>query len=833
MTLWSRCDTSRKDTGASMEAFIQDVKYGIRMLLKNPWFTMIAIATLALGIGVNTAVFSVVNGVLLNPLPFPEPQQLVILYESNQDFGKSSVSYPNFLDWQRDNTVFSSMAAFRPDGANLTGSGEAEHVTLNMVSADFFPLLGVRPLMGRPFSADEDRLGTGRVALISEGLWKRKFGSSPKISGTRITMDGKGYTIVGVIPSSFHVSLSRFQDNADVYIPVGTNDDPLFHDRNVHAGMLAVARMKPGVTVAQASANMKQIAKNLATAYPDADNGRGVTVEPMKQAEVGEVSSFLLVLLGAVGFVLLIACVNVANLQLAKSTGRAREFAIRAALGANQGRVIRQLLTESILLALAGGTLGLLVAVGGTQAALKVLPEALPRAEGVGVDGRVLLFTLGVSLLCGIVFGLAPAWKTSQPNVQDTLRESGRGIAGAKQRTLSVFVVIEMAMALILLVGAGLMIRSLVDLWKVDPGFNPQNVLTFQASMSPSLGTDAASTRAAFRELEGKLQAIPGVEAVSLTGGALPMQGDNELPFWLEGQPKPANTTDMKISLFYFVEQGYLDAMEIPLKRGRFLKETDDEHSPGSVVVDEQFAKEFFPNEDPIGKHINLGIVEMQLEIVGIVGHVKHWGLDTDAHNTIQAQAYMPLLQIPDKFWSGPPGAQVVVRTKGSPSAWTETIRKSIAQINSENVMYDTKSMDGVISDSLAARRFSMILLGVFAALALALSSLGIFGVISYVVGQRTHEIGIRIALGAQRGDVLRLMLGEGMKMALVGVAIGIAVALFLTRLMEKMLFGVSSTDPLTFTAVAFVLSAVALLACYTPARRAMRVDPMIALRYE
>ncbi|MFZ0969554.1 MAG: ABC transporter permease [Candidatus Acidiferrales bacterium] len=816
-----------------MGTLLQDIKYGIRMLLKNRWFTLIAVATLALGIGVNTAVFSVVNGVLLNPLPFPEPKQLVTLYENSHDFKQSSISYPNFSDWQRMNSVFSSVAAFRPDSFNLTGSGEAQQVKVEMVSADFFPILGVRPILGRTFTADEDRRGAAPVALISEGLWKGKFGGSAQICGTTVTMSGKGYTIIGVIPAGLHLAIQSYQEKNDVFVPVGIYDDPLFQDRGVHEGMAAIGRLKPRVTMAQAHADMDGIASRLAAAYPDADKGAGITLVQLKEEMVGEVRQFLLVLLGAVGFVLLIACVNVANLQLARSNSRAREFAIRAALGASQTRVIRQLLTESILLGLAGGTLGLILAEWGTRAALSVLPEALPRAEAVGLDGRVLFFTLAASILAGIVFGLAPALKTAQPSVQEMLKEGGRGVSGARNRAQGVFVVIEMAMALILLVGAGLMIRSLVDLWSVNPGFNSHNVLIFSSSLAPSLGANAANSRAGLRELGSALKAIPGVEAVSLTAGSLPMQGDNELPFWLEGHPKPTNTSEMSPTLFYFVDPGYVKAMGIELKRGRFLSASDDEHSQPVVVIDESFARQYFPNQDPIGKRINLGIIEMHLQVVGIVGHVKQWGLDTDAHNTIQAQAYTPLLQIPDKYFVGPPSATVVVRTMGPPAALTETIRKSIESLNSENVMYDTQTMDEIISDSLAARRFSMILLGVFAALALVLSSIGIFGVISYVVSQRTREIGIRMALGAQRRDVLRLMLGDGMRMTLIGVAIGVVAALLVTRLMENMLFGVSAADPLTFAGVATILTGVALLACYLPARRAMRVDPTVALRYE
>jgi len=817
-----------------MEALIQDLKYAARVLLKSPGFVAIAVLTLALGIGANTALFSVVNGVLLRPLPYPRPSELVVLSEKSANFESMSISYPNFLDWQRSNSSFASLAAYRNDDFSITGSGEAERVRVGMVSASFFEMLGVNPSRGRLFSADDDRLGSSPVVLISAGLWQRKFGSAPDIVGKRITMNGGGYTVIGVIPASFQLESTNFGIK-DVFVPIGQFKDPLFQQRDVHEGMRALGRLKPGVTLAAAQADMDQIANNLALAYPDADKGAGIALVPLKKDIVGDVQPFLWVLLGAVGFVLLIACVNVANLQLARATTRAREFAIRSALGASQSRVIRQLLTESVLLGLAGGGLGLLLAAWGTQAALKVLPETLPRAQDVGVDGRVLIFTLLASVVAGVFFGLAPALKISRPNLQETLKESGRGGSGARHRAQGVFVVVEMAMALVLLIGAGLMIRSLLDLWNVNPGFNPQGVLTFAVSLSPSLGTNATASRNAIRDLDERLKNIPGVESVSSTGGALPMSGDNEFPFWLGSEPKPANQSEMKLSLFYLAGPGYLSAMEIPLHRGRFFTQSDNDHSPPVVVIDESFAHEYFPNEDPIGKRINIDIINTQPEIVGVVGHVKHWGLDTDgdAKHPIVAQAYMPLMQLPDQLWNGPPQAAVVMRTKGSPAGMVPAIRDAIEKMNGENVMYEAKPMEEVVADSLAARRFSMILLGVFAALALLLSSIGIYGVISYVVSQRTHEIGIRMALGAQRSHVLRLMLGEGMKMALVGVAIGIAAALGLTQLMASMLFGVSATDPITFCGVAVVLTGVALVACYIPARRAMRVDPMVALRYE
>jgi predicted permease len=817
-----------------METLIQDLKYAVRMLIKSPSFTIIAILTLALGIGANTALFSVVNGVLLRPLPYSQPDRLVVLSEKTANFESSSISYPNFLDWQRSNSAFASIAAYRSDDFSITGSGEAERVRVGMVSMGFFEILGVNPVRGRLFSAEEDRLNGTPVALISAGLWQRKFGSAPDIVGKTIVMNGTGYTVVGIVPARFQLESTNFGIK-DVFVPIGQNKDPLFHDRDVHEGMRALGRLKPGVTLPAAQADMDQIANNLAATYPDADKGAGISLVALKKDIVGDVEPFLLVLLGAVGFVLLIACVNVANLQLARSTTRAREFAIRSALGASQSRVIRQLLTESILLGLAGGALGLWLAAWGTQAALRTLPETLPRAQDVGLDGRVLIFTLFASIVAGVIFGLAPAVKTARPNLQETLKESGRGASGAKHRAQGVFVVIEMAMALILLIGAGLMIRSLVDLWSVNPGFNPRGVLTFAVSMSPSLGATAATSRSAIRELDETLRNVPGVDAVSSSGGSLPMTGDNEFPFWLEGQPKPANESEMSQSLFYLTGPDYLKAMGIPLHRGRYFTADDNEHSGLVMAIDESFARQFFPNEDPIGKHIHINILGTEPEIVGIVGHVKHWGLDTDgdAKHPIVAQAYMPFMQIPDKFWTGPPQTEVVLRTKGSPAALMPAIRQAVEKLNGENVIYETKPLEQIVAESLAARRFSMILLSVFAALALLLSSIGIYGVISYVVGQRTHEIGIRMALGAQRSDVLRLMLGEGMRMALIGVAIGVALALGLTHILVKMLFGVSATDPVTFASVAIVLSAVALAACYIPARRAMRVDPIVALRYE
>ena len=813
-----------------MNTLMQDLKYGLRMLGKNPGFTVVAIITLALGIGANTAIFSVVNGVLLNALRYPQPERLVAMYSRDANFTESSISYPNFLDWVRYNRSFTAVAGYRADDFNLTGMGEAERVSVEMISASFFPILGVQPVIGRTFDPQEDQVGAGPVALISGGLWKRKFGSSPETVGKSLILNGIAYTIVGVIPPDFHYTGNNFQ-LSDVYVPIGQWNDSTFRDRKAGMGMDAVGRLKPGVTFAQAKADMDAVGRHLAEAYPEADKGTGITLIPLKKNIVGDIQPFLLVLMAAVGFVLLIACVNVANLLLARSKARSQELAIRCALGASRARVIRQLLTECLLLALAGGGLGMLLASWGLQGALKVLPAALPRAEEAHLDGRVLAVMLGASMLAGVLFGLAPALKSSRHEIQETLRETGRGLSGARHRAQRVFVAVELALAVVLLAGAGLMIRSLGKLWSVDPGFDPHHVLTFNLAFPSTLGSPAA-IRAGWRQLQDSLEATPGVEAASLSAGAVPMAGDSELPFWLEGQPKPPSQAEMKTSLFYLVQPDYLKVMRTPLRRGRFLSPQDNEHAPLAVVIDDRFAQLYLQGQDPIGKHVNFDIMNTTAEIVGVVGHVKQWGLDENSTTPVQAQCYLSLMQLPDQFMPlMARGVGVAIRTKSMPDE--STLRRTISHLNSQQVMYNIQSMDAIISASLAAQRFSMVLLGVFAALALVMSCVGIYGVISYLTSQRTHEIGVRMALGAERRDVLRMVLGEGAQMALVGVAIGLVAAFGLTRLMANLLFGVSAHDPLSFAGVAALLILVALVACYIPAHRAAKVDPMGALRYE
>ena len=812
-----------------MSTFTQDLRYAVRMLMKSPGFAVVAIVTIALGIGTNTALFSVVNGVLLNPLPYPHSEQLTTVYATAPGYSHTTVAYLNFLDWQHDNRTFSSMAIYRNQDYNFSDASEAERLSGYMISADFFRALGVQPVLGRTFRADDDQLGAAPVAVLGGGFWKRKFGSSPDIIGKSLTLNGTSYLVVGVIPSSF----TFFGHDRDVYTPIAQYNDPAFRDRRIVMSSHILGRLNPGVTVAQAQADMDVVSHNLAAAYPVADKDMGVAVVSMKEDIVGNVQPFLLVLLAAVGFLLLIACANVANLLLARAMNRSREFAVRAALGASQMRVIRQLLTESVLLAGLGGALGLLLAFAGTKAVVNSLPGSLPRAAEISLDSRALLFTMALTLFAAIFFGLAPALKSSHISLQEVIKEGGRG-SSTRHRLQRSFVAFEVAMTLLLLIGAGLMLRSLSAIWRVDPGYIPSHAITFNLSMPATAATTSDETRARLRLFDEKMRSISGVQAVSVTLGSRPMIHDSSLPFWIEGQPKPANDNELPQSMFYLVEEGFQRAMGTTLERGRFISTQDKENMPVVIDVDNVFARTYFPNENPIGKRVFLTQFNVPAEIVGVVGHIKQYGLGVDEKSAVEAQFYYPFMQLPEKMM--PMVADVVavvLRTQGDPTAVMGDVRRVVHETDPREVIYGVQTMDAVLANSLAPRRLSMILLEIFAMLALGLSCVGIYGVISYLVTQRTREIGVRMALGAQRSDVMRLILGEGAKMAFIGVTVGLAAALGLIRLISSQLFGVSAHDPLTFIAGAILLTLVALLACYIPARRAVRVDPMVALRCE
>ena len=823
----------------SLESLVADIRFAFRMLAKSPGFTLVAVLTLALGIGANTALFSVVNGVLLNPLPYPEPDRLIAVAASKATFKTGSISYPNFLDWHRMNQCFSYFAVSRPTGYLLTGVGSAEELNAVAITSDLFPMLGIKPVLGRNFTAAEDEIGVSHVVAISTDLWQRKFRSSPDVIGKGISLDGNGYTIVGVFPGNLDLPMGYFT-GVDIYAPLGGFRNPSLRLRSAGLRIHGFARLKRGVSMAQASADMQRVTDELARVYPRDDKGTGAALRPLKESMVGGVRSFLLLLLGAVGFVLLIACVNVANLSLARGAARSREMAVRSALGAGTGRLVRQLFTESVLLALLGGSLGLALAAVGTRAALAALPATLPRASEVGIDARVLWFSVALSFLAGILFGLLPAIRTARRSGFETLKEGGRGAAGPRRRAQGILVAVQMALALVLLAGAGLLIRSLSQLWNVNPGFDPDHLVTFNLALPPQMNAASpAAIRAALRNFDRTIAAAPGVEAESLSWGALPMYSEDDNYFWAEGQARPASENEMDSMLDYIVGPDYLKAMHIPLLAGRFFSPNDNENSKAVVVVDQDLAQKYFPRGDAVGKMIYQGgqTQTSSFEIIGVVGHVKQWGLDTDAQGPVRAQAYFPFMQLGDgAIKLVPSNTGVVVRSSGDVLGLMDSIRHASDQISKDEVLTGFETMHEIIQSFLAPRRFAMMLLGAFAAVALLLAGIGLYGVIAYAVGQRTHEMGIRLALGAHPRDVFRLVISQGLGLAALGVVIGTAAALILVRVLSsfsQLLYGVGKSDPLTLVAVAIVLLGVALLACYIPARRAMRVDPIVALRYE
>jgi len=801
----------------------QDLRFGVRMLVKQPGFTLIAALTLALGIGANTAIFSIVNAVLLRPFPYQAPERLVIVQE-RESGGGFSPSYPNFVDWRAQNTAFASIAAVRQNESfNLTGAGEPERLQGQLVSAEFFSTLGIKPLVGRDFLAEEDRAGATPAVILSYGFWQRRFGDDPGIIGQQLTLNDQSYTVVGITPPDFQYGLE-----ADVTVPFGLQTQR-FSRRGADPGTDVVARLKPHVSQQQGEADLNMVAARLEQQYPATNKGRRVLLTPLHESFVGDVRQPLLILLGAVGLVLLIACANVANLSLVRASGRASEMAVRVALGASRATLVRQLLTESVLLAASGAALGILLAFWGTSFIAAQLPNGIPRLQEANVDARVLVFTLVVSLLTGLLFGLAPALQASRPNLTEGLKEGARESSGRRQRLRSVLVVGEVALTLTLLVGAGLLIQSFRRVLEVDPGFKPQNLLTMQVSVNKPNGEQNGQQVANFFEqLQQNVRNLPGVKSVAVSNG-IPLGSTNFPPFLIEGRP----VTDAKPSgLRYHVSPTYFQTMGIELLKGRLFIAGDTPNTPMVVIIDEVLAQRYFPNEEPLGQRLKPSADAPSWEIVGIVRHAEPNSLD--AQGPAPAQFYLNFDQIPVERLPGyVRRLNLLTRTEVEPLSLTAAVRAQVAALNKDQAVFNVRTMEQAVAQSVAPRRFSMLLLSVFAVVALALASLGIYGLMSYVVAQSTREIGVRMALGAEVSDVLKLALGQGMKLALVGVALGLVASLALTRMMKTLLFGVSATDPLTFAAIALLLTGVALLACWLPARRATKVDPMVALRVE
>ncbi|HEX8651885.1 MAG TPA: ABC transporter permease [Pyrinomonadaceae bacterium] len=806
-----------------MGTLLQDLRYGCRMLLKTPGFTLVAIVALALGIGANTAIFSVVNGVLLRPLPFKDPDRLVWAQAADLKTGEpgGSISPPDFLDYREQNRVFEHFAALQYISFTLTGdAAEPERVTGARVSADFFETLGITPVKGRSFLAEEEREGSNRVAVISHGLWQRRFGSDPNLVGKTVDLSGQSTLVVGIMPAGF-----QFPSEVEVWspIPFGGKETSM---RRTHF-LNAIGRLKPGLTLQDAQADITSVARRLEQQYPETNTNYGMGLTLLPEQIVGDMRRTLFVLLAAVGFVLLIACANVANLSLARGATRGKEIAIRVAMGASRSRVVRQLLTESVLLAVLGGVLGLLLAVWGVDMLVALSPEDLPRVKEVTIDPRVLSFSLLISILTGVLFGLAPALSFSRGrDLNETLKEGGRasGAATGHNRMRSLLVVAEVALSLMLLVGAGLLIKSFLKLSKVETGFDATSVMTMRISLPQTKYAEPQRRAAFYQQLLERTRALPGVEAAGVIS-ELPLSGqNNDTYFTIEGKPPAAPGSEDRLANFRTASPDYFRVMGIPLIRGRFFNDGDREGAPHAVIISETFARRFFPDEDALGKRLTIDLGEPWTgEIVGVVGNIRHFSLATEPFR----EMYMNIAQTPRG------SVNLVVRTRSDPAALTAAIKQEVQGLDRDLPIYNPKTMEQRVSESAAAPRFRTLLLALFAALALVLAAVGIYGVISYSVTQRTHEIGVRMALGAGRRDILKLVVGHGIVLTLIGVAIGLIGAFMLTRIMATFLFGVSATDPLTYAVVSLLLIGVALVACYVPARRAMRVDPMVALRYE
>ena len=802
----------------------QDLRYGLHTLIKNRAFTIVAVIALALGIGANSAIFSVVNTVLLRPLPYKDPDRLVMVWEdaSKQGFPHNTPALANFIDWRNQNQVFEGMAALHRQSYNLTGSGEPERLDGRRVSANLFELLGVQPLKGRWFLPEEDQPGANRVVILSHRLWQRRFASDESIVGKTLTLNGQNFTVVGVMPRQFEFPTREDQ----LWVPIGFTPE----EAGVRSGhyLEVLARTKPGISREQAQAEMNTIAARLEQQYPESNSGIGTTVISLHEEVVGNIKPALLILLGAVGFVLLVACANVANLLLARAAVRQKEIALRVALGASRWRLIRQFLTESVLLSAIGGLVGLLLSFVALMVLRSFIPQEISQATEIAIDAKVLGFTLLVSILTGVIFGLAPITQASNLNLNETLKEGGRDShAGSHgNRIRSLLVVTEVAVSLILLIAAGLLINSFIRLRNVDPGFRTDNVLTMGIVLPQLKYPDRARRSAFYTDAIRRVEALPGVKSAAVTNWIpLVFQGDS-IGITAEGQPN-LPVSERPNAVTRVISPQYFSAMGIHLLQGRLFDERDKENSPAVSIISEAMARRFWPGQDPIGKRFTPGDGDSPdewIQVIGVVNDVRQFQLQAEP----RPQMYLTHEQV-GVFAP----RYLVVKTAVDPLSMASSVRDAVWAVDRDQPVSKISTMEEILADSIVRQRFSMLLLGIFAALALILAAVGIYGVMSYSVAQRTHEIGIRLALGAQTSTVLKLALGYGLKLVVVGTLIGLVVAFGLTRLMSTLLFGISPTDPITFAGISLILISVALLASYIPARRATKVDPIVALRYE
>ena len=825
-------EESRDERGVRIiEELWQDLRYGARMLLNSHGFTAVAVVTLALGIGATTVIFSAINSVLLRALPYENPDKLVMVWATQESGSQTPVSVANMADWRKQNKVFEDIGGYSPQSYNLIGSGEPERLQGALVSSGLLTALRIKPIHGRIFSEDEDKIGANRVVIIGEKLWRRRFNADPQLVGRTVTLSGNNYTVIGILPASLDLlriaaPTGSALDDTELWTTLGA--DARLPSSRAYNILRVIARLKTNTSVQQAQAEMGMIASQLATQYPETNRGRGIRIMPLYEEVIGRSSAALWLLFGAGTFVMLIACANVANLMLIRGFRRQKEIAIRAALGAGSGRLIRQLLTESLILSLIAGSLGLLFASFGVRLVSSASPRNIIRLDQINLDTKALVFTFGASLLTGLIFGLMPAFQMTRVSMNESLKEGGRSNTDTRQHVRSLIVSFEVALALVLLIGAGLVIRSILGVLSVDPGFRTENILTMRVLLSQANYPDSQRWLNFFHEVTQRVQALPGVQSVGLINN-LPLSGTGmSSGFIIEGRPAPATEEDYMTG-YRVIRPTYFDTMGIRLKKGRQFTERDNQNSSRVAIISEAMAQRFWQGEDPIGKRVAIGREQVQgqemiwREVVGVVGNVRHWGLMEDA----TPDTYVSDLQNPS------PSMFLVVRSSSNQTDLVSAIRKEILSIDKNQPVYSVTTIDELLLRSISQLRFYMMLLTIFAGIALVMAVVGVYGMLAYSVNQRKREIGVRLALGARRNDIIKMVLAQGMKLVLIGIVAGIAVAIPLTRLMSSLFYGVRSIDPLTYVGVSLFLALIALISSYFPARSATRVDPAITLRGE